>query len=85
MGGKCHFCGNKNFKGNKVQYIYRHKGKLLIMEDVPCLQCEYCGEQYFEGEVLKNIEREFNDIYSCGKEPKKEIVVPVENYVELQA
>jgi len=51
---------------------------------VPCLQCEYCGEQYFKGDVLEKIEKEFHEIYSLGKEVKKEIPVPVEHYGELQ-
>lgn len=84
MSKICHFCGNKNFKNNKVQYIYRHNDKFLIVNDVPCVQCEYCGEQYFRGDVLKKVEKEFNEIYSFGKEVKKEIPVPVEQYAELQ-
>ncbi len=80
----CHFCGNKNFKSSSVQYIYRHSGKFLIVNDVPCLQCSYCGEQYFSGEILEKIEEEFNKIYSLGKEVKTEIPVPVEQFADLQ-
>ncbi|MCI5151380.1 MAG: YgiT-type zinc finger protein [Candidatus Electrothrix sp. MAN1_4] len=80
----CHFCGNKNFKSSNVQYIYRHSGKFLIVNDVPCLQCAYCGEQYFSGEILEKIEEEFNKIYSLGKEVKTEIPVPVEHFANLQ-
>jgi YgiT-type zinc finger domain-containing protein len=80
----CHFCGNKNFKNSNVQYIYKHGGKFLIVNDVPCLQCVYCGEQYFSGEILEKIEEEFNKIYSLGKEVKTEIPVPVEQFAELQ-
>ncbi len=84
MNKLCHFCGNKNFKKSKVQYIYRHNDKFLIVNDVPCLQCEYCGEQYFRGDVLKKIEQEFDGIYSHGKKAKKQIRIPVENYRELK-
>ncbi len=80
----CHFCGNRNFKNSEVQYIYKHNDKFLIINDVPCLQCEYCGEQYFKGDVLENIEKEFNEIHSLGKEVRKEIPVPIEQYAELQ-
>ncbi len=84
MNKLCHFCGNRNFKNNNVQYIYRHNEKFLIVNDVPCVQCEFCGEQYFRAEVLKKIEKEFNEIYSFGKKSRKEISVPVEQYFELQ-
>jgi len=84
MNTKCHFCGNKNFKETKVQYIYRLNKKFLIMDDVPCEQCEFCGEQYFEGTVLRQIEEEFNRIHVQGKKPEKELRIPIEHFVELK-
>ncbi|MGE0086135.1 MAG: type II toxin-antitoxin system MqsA family antitoxin [Desulfococcaceae bacterium] len=84
MNRLCHFCGNRNFRDKNVQYIYRQNGKFLVVNDVPCVQCEYCGEQYFRAEVLKKIEKEFNEIYSLGKKSRKKISVPVEQYFELQ-
>jgi YgiT-type zinc finger domain-containing protein len=80
----CHFCGNKNFKDIKTQYTYKHGDKFLIVDDVPCIQCEYCGEQYFKADILKQIEKEFKSIYSYGKKAKKEITVPVEKFVDIQ-
>jgi YgiT-type zinc finger domain-containing protein len=84
MNTKCNFCGNKNFTEKKVQYIYRHDNKFLIVNDVPCEQCEYCGEQYFDGKVLRQIEEEFQHIYVYGKTPKQEVRVPIEKYPEFQ-
>ena len=84
MNTKCHFCGNKNFKGTKVQYIYKHNNQFLIVNDVPCEQCEYCGEEYFEGNVLNQIEEEFHRIHAQGKKAKKELRVPIEQFPELQ-
>jgi len=49
------FCGNKNFQEEKVQYIYRREDKMLIINNVPCEECEFCGEQYFKAAVLKKI------------------------------
>ncbi|MEK7398331.1 MAG: YgiT-type zinc finger protein, partial [Candidatus Poribacteria bacterium] len=40
MNKTCGFCGNKNFRIKKVQYIYRHDGNFLIVNDVPCEECE---------------------------------------------
>jgi YgiT-type zinc finger domain-containing protein len=80
----CHFCGNKNFKDNFVQYTYKHGDQFLIVNDVPCRQCEYCGEPYFKAEVLKQIEKEFQAVYVHGKKTSKELRVPVERFVEIQ-
>ena len=79
----CNFCGNKNFMEKSVQYIYRYEGQLLMVNNVPCEECEYCGEQYFKVEVLKKIEKDFSDIYRQGKKTGKEISVPVEEYANL--
>jgi len=79
----CQFCGNKNFKKNTVQYTYRRDDKYIIVDDVPCEQCEYCGEQYYMVSVLKKIETEFDDIHTKGKKAKREIVIPLESYSEI--
>ena len=80
----CHFCGNKNLKECQVQYTYRHDNKFIIVDDVPCVQCEFCGEQYFKSKVLKKIESEFDAIYTKGKKATKEIIVPFEFYKEIE-
>ena len=83
MSKVCSFCGNKNFRIKKVQYIYRHDGKFLIVNDVPCEECEYCGEQYFKADVLKKIENDFMEIHSIGRKPKQLIQIPIEEFAEL--
>ena len=84
MNKKCPFCGNKNFKDTAVQYTYKKDAKFLIINNVPCMQCEYCGEQYFQAPVLKKIAAEFEAIYSQGKSVKTEIRVPMEQFSDLQ-
>jgi YgiT-type zinc finger domain-containing protein len=79
----CHFCGNKNFIKNKVQYTYRRDDRYVIVDDVPCEQCEFCGEQYFEARVLRNIEIEFDAIHSEGKVIKRKVIVPIEAYEDI--
>ena len=79
----CNFCGNRNFKKKKVQYIYRHNNQFHLVNNVSCEECEYCGEQYFKAEVLKKIEKDFRDIYSSKKKAKKGIPLPIEEFVEI--
>ena len=76
---KCSFCGNKHTVHKKTQYIYRHDDNFLIVNDVPCEECEFCGEQYFEAEVLKRIESHFHEI-NAGKRKVEHLDVPVENF-----
>jgi len=83
MNKVCNFCGNKNSINRKVQYIYRYDGHFLVVNNVPCEECEYCGERYFKADVLKTIEKEFVKILSTEKKPKKQLKVPVEEFAEL--
>lgn len=80
---KCNFCGHKHVREAQVQYIYRHDDKLLVVNNVPCEQCEFCGENYFKAQVLHDIELDFKKIYSAGKKAKKELRVPVEEYLDV--
>jgi len=70
MGKVCSFCGNKNFREKNVQYTYQRNNKFLIVNSVPCEECEYCGEQYFKANVLKKIEKNFNDRCFADKKAK---------------
>lgn len=83
MNKVCNFCGNKNFREKSVQYIYRHDGQFLVVNNVPCEECEFCGEQYFKAEVLKKIEKDFIEIYISGKKVDKEVKVPVEEFGKI--
>ncbi len=83
MNNKCSFCGNTTFVEKRVEYIYRHSGKLLMVNDVPCQECGYCGERYYDGPVLERIEREFMRIHKEGKKPTAQITMPLENFDEV--
>ncbi|MBN2534634.1 MAG: hypothetical protein JXB88_17250 [Spirochaetales bacterium] len=41
------------------------------------------GERYFKAEVLKKIEKEFNNIYIFSKKAQKEVTVPIEEYTGI--
>ncbi|MEW5767942.1 MAG: YgiT-type zinc finger protein [bacterium] len=79
----CNFCGNENFRERHVQYIYRHDNQFLVVDNVPCEECEFCGEQYFKAEVLKKIEEDFKAVYIFGKRAQREFTVPVEEFAEI--
>ncbi|MDI6801520.1 MAG: YgiT-type zinc finger protein [Thermodesulfovibrionales bacterium] len=79
----CNFCGNKNFREKHVQYIYKHNDRFLVVNNVPCEECEYCGEQYFKAEALRKIEEDFNAIHVSSKRAKRETTVPIEEFAEI--
>jgi YgiT-type zinc finger domain-containing protein len=58
MSHHCPFCGHKHLTAKTTRYIHQQADELLIVDEVPCLECDYCGEPYFDAAVLKAIEAE---------------------------
>jgi YgiT-type zinc finger domain-containing protein len=79
----CNFCGGTDLIKKQVQYIYHRKGKLLVVNNVPCEECGNCGERYYSASVLKKIEDEFEAIGRGEKIVHNEILVPVEEFAEF--
>ncbi|MBM2813327.1 MAG: hypothetical protein HW421_89 [Ignavibacteria bacterium] len=80
MNKSCIFCGNKNLTEKKVQYIYKHNTEYIIVNDVPCLECDFCGEQYFNGDTMEKIEKLYHDISNNKRNIQRKIEVPIEDY-----
>ncbi|MBL7064073.1 MAG: type II toxin-antitoxin system MqsA family antitoxin [Anaerolineae bacterium] len=53
----CDICGKE---GARVRYVTRSYGKggnLLVIENVPVINCPHCGESYLTAGTLHEIER----------------------------
>ncbi len=83
MTGQCSFCGNKHLSAKRTRYIHQQGSEMLIVEDVPCIECDYCGEQYFEIGTLKRIEADHTALLARQKRPRRTIQVAVEDYGTL--
>ena len=80
MAEQCAFCGNKNLTAKTTRYLHQQNEAMLIVEDVPCLECNFCGEQYFDIAVLKHIETDHQEIVEHRREPKRYMRVAVEAF-----
>ena len=80
---QCAFCGSKNLALKSVRYTDQRGDNIMLVEGVPCMECEHCGEQYFEAAVLEKIEADYAAISGKRKQPHHEIRVPVEKYANL--
>ncbi len=83
MSQHCAFCGHKHLTARTTRYIHQQADELLIVNEVPCLECNYCGEQYFDVSVLKRIEAEHRAIVLQGKQPQAIKPVAVESFASL--
>lgn len=83
MNEQCSFCGHAHLSEKHARYIHQLGDDLLIVEDVPCLECEYCGEQYFAIDALKKIEADHTALTARRKQPSRVLQVAVEEYRSL--
>lgn len=72
MSQKCNFCGHAHLSETRTRYIHQQGDDILIVDEVPCLECEYCGEQYFAIETLKKIEADHAALSAHRKQPQGE-------------
>ena len=73
----CDNCGKKGAKVRKLTRSYGKGKKLLIIENVPVINCPHCGESYITAETLHEIER----IKLHRKNFASERPIPVANFV----
>jgi len=52
----CMLCKSGTMTESTTAYFARLKNCYVIIENVPCLQCEQCGEILYKASVLEKIE-----------------------------
>ena len=67
----CMFCKNKTYTESTTTHVVNYKDCIIIIRNVPCLECEQCGEKYYTDEVAEKIER----IVETAKKLMQEISV----------
>jgi len=53
----CDICGHDNGQTRYVTRSYGSGETLLVIENVPVINCSHCGETYLSAETLHEIER----------------------------
>jgi YgiT-type zinc finger domain-containing protein len=77
---KCNFCGSGQYEEKRIEYLYSHKGKYLLVPNTPVEVCANCGMVYYEAAVLKEIERRFWAIQAKNEKPDRYIQMPTAVY-----
>ena len=54
---KCDICGKEGARIRRVTRSYGHHEDLLVIENVPVINCPHCGQSYLTAETLYEIER----------------------------
>jgi len=53
----CDICGRKDARTRHITRSYGKDDNLLLIENVPVINCSHCGESYLTAETLHEIER----------------------------
>ena len=56
----CMFCKNKTFIVSTTTHVVNYQNSIIIIRNVPCLECDQCGEKYYTDEVAEKLERLVN-------------------------
>lgn len=52
----CNACFDDNKLTSKTTFTVEYKDCIIVIKNVPCLECEVCGEITFTDEVSEKIE-----------------------------
>ncbi len=77
---RCNFCGSDRYEERRIEYLYSHKGKYLLVSNTPIEVCLNCGMVYYDAAVLKEIERRFFAIQRKAEEPDRYVEMPAKAY-----
>jgi YgiT-type zinc finger domain-containing protein len=77
---RCNFCGSERYEERRIEYLYSHKGKYLLVPNTPVQVCVDCGMVYYDAAVLKTIEQHFFAIQNNVEEPDRTIEMPEKAY-----
>lgn len=78
---KCNICGSDRYEERKIEYLYSHEGKYLLVPNTPVEVCLNCGMIYYDAAVLKEIEKHFFAIQSKDEKPDRYIEMPEKTFV----
>ena len=53
----CMNCKNKTYIESKTTHVVDHSDSLIIIRNVPCLECEQCGERFYTVAVAEKLEK----------------------------
>ena len=65
------YCKNSSFKKSITTHVVNYKDCIIVIKNVPCLECDQCGEKYYTDDVAEKLE----EIIDTAKKMIQEIAV----------
>ena len=51
----CFFCKHGTTESGKTTKVIEYNSNLIIIKNIPCMECEQCGEKYYTDDVMKQL------------------------------
>lgn len=67
----CMFCKNNSIVNSITTHVVNYNNCVIIIKNVPCLECDQCGEKYYTDDVAEKLEM----IIHLAKELMQEVAV----------
>ena len=64
----CKYCKSGNYVESTTTHVVDYKNHLIIVRNVPCMECEQCGETYFSMEIARRLEQIVNEAKKLAQE-----------------
>ena len=64
----CFFCKHGTVEQSHTTYMVDLKDCIIIVKNVPCMECSDCGEKYFSDEVMEKLEAIVNNAKKIASE-----------------
>ena len=77
---QCNSCGSDRYEERRIEYLYGHEGKYLVVPNTPVEICLNCGMICYDAAVLKEIEQHFLAIQNRTEQPDCYVEMPARAY-----
>lgn len=64
----CNMCFSKDRLHTTTTFTVNYKDSVIVVKNVPCLECPACGEQFFTDETSDRLEKLVNEIKKTAQE-----------------
>lgn len=64
----CQYCKGGNYIESTTTHVVDLKEQLIIVRNVPCMECDQCGETYFSLEIARQLEKIVNEAKQFAQE-----------------
>ena len=52
----CMYCKNSKSVESTTTHVVNYNNCIIVIKNVPCLECDQCGEKYYTDEVAEKLE-----------------------------